>query len=372
MMTTPDEIKLTPSRRTAPVEPPPPPEVPDDSGSQALSDALRSSFAIVKVLMIGLVLVFLGSGFFTVGPQEKAIKLRFGRPVGEGEKMLLGPGPHWAFPYPIDEVVKIPVGVMQSVGSTVGWYATTPAMEAAGQEPPPTASLNPARDGYLLTGDANIIHVRGNLAYRIKEPGLEFVFSFANASNLVQNAFNSSMVFAASRYNVDDLLTRDFAGFRELVQRRMTQLIERQQLGIVIDQIDLQAIPPRQLKEQFNAVGEAQARRGKVLNEARNYESQSINSARANANGIKAAAEADRTRLVASLAAEAERFNHLLPQYRSNPELFVRQYQSETIHRVMTNAQEKWVFPPGQKRYELDRLPPKTKIIPPTPREPGH
>jgi modulator of FtsH protease HflK len=372
MMTTPDEIKLTPSRRAAPVEPPPPPEVPDDSGSQALSDALRSSFAIVKVLMIGLVLVFLGSGFFTVGPQEKAIKLRFGRPVGEGENMLLGPGPHWAFPYPIDEVVKIPVGVMQSVGSTVGWYATTPALEAAQQEPPPEPSLNPARDSYLLTGDANIIHVRGNLAYRIKEPGLQFVFGFANASNLVQNAFNSSMVFAAARYNVDDLLTRDFAGFRELVQRHLGQLIDQQQLGIVIDQIDLQAIPPRQLKEQFNAVGEAQARRGKVLNEARNYESQSINNARSRAAGAKAAAEGDRTRMVASLAAEAERFNHLLPQYRSNPELFIRQYQSETIHRVMTNAQEKWVLPPGQKRLELDRQPPPMRIIPPTPREAGH
>jgi modulator of FtsH protease HflK len=371
-MTT-DEIKLTPARRTAPVEPPPPPEVPDDSSSQALSDALRSSFAIVRVLMIGLVLVFLGSGFFTVGPQEKAVILRFGRPVGEGEKMLLGPGPHWAFPYPIDEVVKIPMSVMQSVRSTVGWYATTPAMEAAGTEPPPGLSLNPERDGYLLTGDANIIHVRGNLAYRIKEPVLQYAFGFSNASNVVQNAFNSAMVFAGSRYRVDDVLQHDFAGFRELLQRRMTQLIDQQQLGIIVDQIDLQAIPPRQLKERFNAVGEAQAKSDKLINEARNYESQAINNARAEAAARKAVAEGDRARLVASVAAEAERFNHLLPQYRANPELFMRQYQSETVNRVMTNAQEKWIVPPGQvKRYQLDREPPKLKTLPPQAKEPGH
>jgi len=370
-MTT-EEIKLTPSRRAAPIEPPPPPEVPDDSSSQALSDALRSSFAIIKVLMIGLVLVFLGSGFFTVGPQEKAIKLRFGRPVGEGDAMLLGPGPHWAFPYPIDEVVKIPVGVMQSVRSTVGWYATTPVLEAAGQEPPPGPSLNPERDGYLFTGDANIIHVRGNLAYRIKEPGLRYVFSFSNASNLVQNAFNSAMVFAAAQYRVDDVLTRDFAGFRELVQRRLTQLIDQQQLGIVVDQIALQPIPPRQLKDQFNAVAEAEARRGKLLNDARTYESQAINNARAQASQRKAEAQGERSTLVASIAAEAARFNHLLPQYRANPELFMRQYKSETIHRVMTNAQEKWVIPPGQKRLQIDREPPKLKTLPQKPAEPGH
>jgi membrane protease subunit HflK len=286
--------------------------------------------------------------------------------------MLLGPGPHWALPYPIDEVVKIPVGVMQSVRSTVGWYATTPAMEAAGTEPPPGPSLNPERDGYLLTGDANIIHVRGNLAYRIREPALQYVFNFSNASNLVQNAFNSAMVFAAARYRVDDVLTHDSAGFRELVQRRLTQLIDQQQLGIVVDQIDLQAIPPRQLKERFNAVAEAEAKRGKFMNEARNYESQAINNARAQASQLKAEAEAERSRLVASLAAEADRFNRLLPQYRSNPGLFMRQYQSETIHRVWTNAQEKWVVPPGQKRLQIDREPPKIKTLPQKPAEPGH
>lgn len=370
-MTT-DEIKLTPRRRTPMPEAPPPPEVPDDSSSQALSDALRSSFAIIKILMIVLVVVFLGSGFFTVGPQEKAVILRFGKPLGQGDNILLGPGPHWAFPYPIDEVVKIPVGQMQSVRSTIGWYATTPALEAAGTEPYPGPSLNPEQDGYVLTADANIIHVRGNLRYRIKEPGLQYVFDFANASNLVQNAFNSAMVFAGARYQVDDVLTRDFAGFRELIQRRLSQLIDQQQLGIMIDQIELQAIPPRQLKERFNAVGEAQARRGKVIDEARNYESQAINNAKSEATARRAAAEADRTRTVAFLGAEAERFRQLLPQYRSNPELFIRQYQTETLHRVMTNAQEKWVLPPGQRRIELDREPPKLRTLPQKAAEPGH
>ena len=47
-----------------------PPETPMDAGSQALAEALRSSFAIVKVVMVVLVLLFLGSGFFTVGPRS--------------------------------------------------------------------------------------------------------------------------------------------------------------------------------------------------------------------------------------------------------------------------------------------------------------
>jgi len=69
-----------------------PGESPMDAGSQALSEALRSSFAIVRFVMFLLVLVFLASGFFTVKPNERAIILRFGKPRGEGEKALLGPG----------------------------------------------------------------------------------------------------------------------------------------------------------------------------------------------------------------------------------------------------------------------------------------
>ncbi len=68
------------------------PDTPIDAGSQALSEALRSSFGIVKFVMLILVCLFLGSGFFTVGPQERAIIIRMGKPVGTGEKALLGPG----------------------------------------------------------------------------------------------------------------------------------------------------------------------------------------------------------------------------------------------------------------------------------------
>ena len=64
-----------------------------DAGSQALSEALRSSFGIIKFVMFLLVLVFLGSGMFKVGPGERAIKLRMGRVVGTGAAGLARAGP---------------------------------------------------------------------------------------------------------------------------------------------------------------------------------------------------------------------------------------------------------------------------------------
>src|SRR5262245_2571271 len=153
-------------QQLSPPEPLLPPETPIDAGSQALSEALRSSFGIVKFVMVLLVIVFLGSGFFTVGPQEQAIIIRLGRPVGEREKALLGPGLHWSLPYPIDEYKRVPISAIQKVASTVSWYATTPEQEQAGTETtslPVGTPINLLADGYALTADQNIIHTRATL-----------------------------------------------------------------------------------------------------------------------------------------------------------------------------------------------------------------
>jgi regulator of protease activity HflC (stomatin/prohibitin superfamily) len=342
----------------------------EDAGTRALSDALESSFAIVKVIMGGLLVLFLFSGLFKVGTQEKAIILRFGVPVGAGDGKLYDPGLHWAFPPPIDEVVRIPVGQVQSLTSTVGWYATTAATEAAGTEPPPEESLRPGRDGYLLTGDENIVHLRATLRYRIAEPGLRYMLEFAGASNLVQNAFDNALLYAAARYKVDDALTRDQAGFREVARSRFEQLVARHNLGITEIQVDnMQVIPPRQLKDAFARVSEAEVRRSKELNDAKSYENQTISKARADAEARKNAGETERTRLVEFVAAEVERFTNNLPAWRANRELFTQQRQAEILQTIYTNAQEKIVAPERanggnrELRLQINREPPKPKVL---------
>ncbi len=362
MNETPSLLKLTPGSPAAP----PPPEVTEDARSQALAEALRSSFTIVKLLMIGLVVVFFGSGFFTVGPQERAIKLRFGKPVDEDDKALLGPGAHWAWPSPIDEVVRIPMGQVQTAPSTIGWYATTSLKEAAGSEQEPGPSLNPAIDGYLLTGDQNIIHVRGNVLYRISEPVLRFTFGFANASNLVQNAFNNALLYAAARMNVDDAL-KDISGFKEKVDARLKYLIAQQQLSVVVDQINLQPIPPRRLKADFERVLAALVNRDKSMNEARSYANQTVSRARSEAAVRINGGITESNQMVQFVAAEAQRFNELLPAYQRNPELFMQRRQLDTLQRVWSNAEYKTVLPrssggkPIDLRIQLSREAQKPK-----------
>jgi modulator of FtsH protease HflK len=326
---------------------PQPPDRPVDAGSQAIAEALRSSFAIVRVVMIILVVVFFASGFFMVGPAQRAIILRFGKPLGEGENALLAPGKvHWSFPYPIDEVFKVNITGIQQVESTVGWYAQSQAEKLSGVEPPVMfgTPLNPAVDGYVLTADNNIIHTRATLRYRINDP-IRYVFSFTNAPTAVQNALDNALLSTASQFKVDDVLTLDVAGFQEAVRRRVTQLVDQQQLGIIVEQCVVQSIRPRQLKEAFDRVTDAAQTRGKVLNEARNYENQVTNRAAADADSLINLAQSERARLVSDVAAQAERFKEILPQFQRQPSLFVQQRLTETLGRVLTNAQDKIFVP---------------------------
>jgi membrane protease subunit HflK len=311
----------------------------EDAASQALSEALRSSFFILKIIMAGLLVVFLGSGFFTVGTQEKALILRLGKPVAEDESALLGPGAHWAFPYPIDEVVRIPVGEVQTIASTVGWWKTTPAQEAAGTEPPEGPTLKPDQDGYLLTRDGGIVHGRATLRYRIAEPGLRFLFDFAHASNLVQNALNSALVRAAALSTVE--ITRDSTSFREQTARRLQEQIAEQKLDIVVDQLAVTVVPPRQVKAEFERALQAEIQSDTTVRDAQQYANATTNQALAEARARVNLAEAERKNLLEFVGAEAKRFADLLPEYRRNPRLFTELRLAEALQRIYTNVNER-------------------------------
>lgn len=345
-----------------------------DAGSQALSEALRSSFVIVKIAMAALVVIIFASGIFTVGPQEKAIILRFGKPLGEGQKMLLGAGLHWSWPQPIDEVIRIPITEIQKVSSSVGWYLTTPEMELAGNEPPAGPSLNPALDGYVITADRNIIHTRANVSYHIDDPrtaifnftsGTNHEFNLNGIASAVQNAANNALVATAARYNVDDILTRDIAGFQDAVRSRITALVEAQRLGVSIDQVQVQSVSPRQLKEVFAAVTTARQNRDKLINEALGEQNRILSQAGATASAITNTAESARVRFVTAVESDAEAFTKLLPEYQKNPKLFAQLELAKTMAAVLPNVQDKIFLPqradgkPRELRLMLNREPPQ-------------
>ncbi len=361
--------------------PTPPPQQPLDTGSQALADALHSSFGIVKFVMVVLFVVFLFSGFFTVGPREKAIKLRFGKPVGEGENVLLGSGAHWAWPYPIDEVIKIPITEVQEVRSRTQWFAQTAVQEARGEIPPPMGNtLNPELDGYALTADGNIIHAKATVRYRIEDPvrcvfdfssGADQAYGLTGISNAVLNALDNALLHATASYSVDKALF-DRTAFQDAVQRRMNQLVRDQRLGVLVEQCIVETRQPRQLDLAFKNVTDAGQRYRTTLTEARSYADKKMNEAAGEAAARINTAQAERNAMVAKIEGDAELFRKVLPAYRANPSLFKQQELSKVLGRTIAGVDYKMYLPtsggePLELRLNLNREPLKIGAKPTAP-----
>lgn len=357
--------EVRPAVSPTPPPPSPPPQV-EDAGTQALAEALGSSFRIVKLLMVILVIAFLASGIFTVNPNEVAVLLRFGKPAVTESGELLRPGLHWSFPYPIDEIVRIPLGQSRTVVSATSWYATTPEMEAAGQPPPALPYLRPGIDGYTLTADNAIIHARATLKYRLHERGaVGFTFNYADPDALLKDVLDNALYFASTRFTADAAIFAEKERFTALVRDRINQGLQELGLGITIETIDVQTSAPIDVRNAFDEVLNAQQIYSTRVSEAEAYARGATNTAIGQASVIEGDGLTRSNQLVQIAAAEAKSFSDQLPHYQSNPQLFKQRLLTETMRHVLTNAQDKFFVParqdgaPRELRIQLNREPPR-------------
>jgi len=216
-----------------------------DAAGKSLSEALRISFAILKVIMLVLVAIFLASGFRTVGSDEQAIVLRFGKIRGVGEERLRGPGLHWVFPYPIDEIVRIPVQRKVNLPIDAFWYSQRSA-EVLSEGPKRISrvsqTLHPVNDGYCITrsekqdqaiagptgSDYNIVHCKWQVTYNIDDPERFFGNIYVdlekipagqnyadviseNITPLLKYMIADAVVTAIVNYTIDDVIFEQVA-----------------------------------------------------------------------------------------------------------------------------------------------------------------
>ena len=349
---TPGQLRPTPPRVTGS----------EDASSQALNEALGSSFILVRILGVLLLGAFIFSCVFTVNPNEVAIVLRFGKPVGIGPDQLLRQGLHWAFPYPIDEIVRIRSGEAKTVMATNAWYVTDAEMEAAKRGPEATPSLNPGAGGYVLTSDGNILHVRARMTYRVTDP-VTYALEFSDVTELLGDALNNAIYQTSARFTADAAVYKDVESFRGAVRSRMAEIIEQRKFGVTMDSMTVEVAPPGYVKEAFDAVLNAAQTQSKTISDAKGYYDERVLKAIGEANALRSGALSVSNRLVLAMAAEAQYFRDQLPAYQRAPGLLKSRLRIEALGQILTNAPDKFFLPPrgdGQTRelrIQLNREP---------------
>ena len=377
-----------------------------DAASHSLSEALGISFVILKIIMIVLLLVFLASGLRTIGPDEQGLVLRFGRIHGVGEEKILGPGLHWVFPYPVDELVKIPVAKRPNLPINNFWYYQTKEELLPGGKASVSATLNPVIDGYCITrgevlsdvtadaagNDYHIVHCKWQVAYGIEDlekffrnvyvadaaPGEDyFEVIKMSIAPLLENMVSDAVVATMVHYSIDEaLLSQD--RIPQQVRKLLQENLDKISSGVTVFSVQLTDITwPRQVDAAFLESIRASQFSQKIVTEARGYAENTLNEAGGPAasellaamknpsadNEQKellwtqlagqsqekiAQARAYRTKVVETAKANAEYLAKLLPEYRKRPELVIQKIYQDAIEEVLNNADEKMIIQPTQ------------------------
>jgi regulator of protease activity HflC (stomatin/prohibitin superfamily) len=292
-----------------------------DAAGRSLSDALRISFAILKVIMVVLVVGFLASGFRTVETGEQGAVLRFGQ-IQRTE----GPGWVWVFPYPIDELIRIPVDKRINLPVNTFWYKET-REDIMGPATIPrnyrAESLDPLQEGYCLTrseereseavpaiqlapganrslalaqqsdgSDYSIVHTRWKIDYQIQsidqflrnvyvpevKPGqVYFDVMTQGIAPFLRSVIEDAVVSAMVHYTIDEALQSI-----DTIPRRVKELAQKKlddiSSGIVVKSVLLEKAEwPKQVDQAFTESIAASQRSQGAITQARTYAENTLN-----------------------------------------------------------------------------------------------
>jgi len=385
-----------------------------DAGTRSLSDALKISFVVLKLIMIALVIFFITSGFETVDSDEEAIVLRFGKMKSEVLKSRSVP--YWIFPYPIEEMIKIPVKKKVDLDVESFWYFQTEAEKLSDtkKQVRGDAPLRPTIDGYCLVrgeakegvvgslseSDYNIVHCKWRLIYQIDNPKEFFRNVYVQRAKpgevyfdviktsinpLIQDIIESSVVTAMVHYTIDEAMFEKVERVSEHVRRLVQARLDNIKSGITVVSIQLFDITwPLQVDRAFQESITAFQIKQTRVNEARTYSQKILNEAGGpvtvellavlkdpNASEEKleflwsqlageaqkkiTEARAYRTSVVKNAKANAEYLREILSEYRKRPQLVIQEIYKTAMEQILSDAEEKIIMQPveSQKGKEV-------------------
>src|ERR1700742_1615312 len=294
------------------------------------------SGAGIALVLLGIVAIWLMTGFYRVQSEEQGIVLRFGKYVADTQ-----PGLRYHLPYPI-ETVLLPKALRVSTLSIGMTLIDDPARRGRTMRDVPEESL-------MLTGDENIVDVDFTVLWRIKPKGVaDYLFNIQNPEGTVKAVAESAMREAVGKSNIQPILTGARTTTEQGVQQLMQKTLDQYGSGIEITQVQMQKVdPPAQVIDSFRDVQAARADLERLQNEAQTYANRVVPDARGRSAQITQAAEGYKQQAVAEARGQSARFLKVYDEYAKAPDVTRQRIYLETMERILGGA-DKLVYDGGQ------------------------
>jgi modulator of FtsH protease HflK len=293
-------------------------------------------------LALGIVVVWLLTGFYTVRPNEVGINLIFGAYTGS-----TGEGLRYNLPAPIGSVMKPDVTAQQRI--EVGYRS------AAG----PGRNRDVLEESLMLTADENIIDLDFDTVWQVNPArAQDFVFNLQNPQGTIKSVAESAMREVVGRRNIQAILTTEQSSVAQEVRQIMQEALDSYGAGVLINVVQLHAAqPPEPVRQAFFDVNAAQQDAVRVQNEAETFASRVVPEARGEAARTVQQAEAYREQSIAEATGQAARFNQVWEEYRHAPDVIRERIFLETMERVISGTDKIIIDQNGQSSGVVPFLP---------------
>ena len=297
---------------------------------------VNTAIQYCKWLILILVVLICCSGIRVINNYEVGVVLRFGRLVGDTqEEQIKQPGLLLAFPYVIDEVIKVPVGKVQEVSITTHAAAADPTY------------ADIASTGYLITGDENILHINATLKYRITDP-VQYALYNSVPQDTINGVVSGVMASCASSDSVDGLLTDQKEEYAQEVIRQSQVRLDQLDLGVTVIGLEFQSItPPNALKYHFDQVNAAYVEKETKIQEAKQYREKVVPDAKATADTMVTDAQIPQTQKLTTANDRVAEFYGLLEEYQRNQDVVQERVFREKVTAILNKMGGKLVLPEG-------------------------
>ena len=291
-----------------------------------------SLFGIIFLVMIVIAIVWAGTGFYTVGPDEQAVLRFFGKKSGTASGGL-----HWYYPAPIGKrnVVAVTTTRRLELGFRSGADGFTVAQSVT-------------NESLMITKDVNIVDVQAVVQYKISNL-TDFLFNVDDPGDAdrgipagqpdgrtLRDIAESALRQVVGARNIDDVLTTEKEQVQTEVLLIMRQLAKDYESGIDVLQVLLQNVnPPLEVQSAFEDVVRAREDKERLINLAEAYQASEIPKATGEAAKVTEAAEGFKTGRIARAQGEADGFEAILEGYLLSPDVTRQRLYLEAMEEIL-------------------------------------
>ncbi len=324
--------------------------------------------------LLGLsIILWLSTGFFTVGPGEQAALRTFGKCCTFKEKGL-----KWWWPAPIGT-------------RNVESVRERREMKLGFSEEGLVSPLTLRQEAQMIAGDLNIVDVPLVVQYRISNlenylfnvadpgekiiagpgetPGTRDIPPGRPEGRTLKDATEAALRLVVGQSSIDDVLTDDKPRVQEDTKILLQAILDSYEAGIEVIDVLLQEVkPPQQVRDAFEEVNRARQEQETIINLAQAFERDLIPRARGEAAKIIQEAEAFKRERIAAAQGEAGRFLSILREYQKAPGVTRQRLYLEAMEEILPNISKFVVSPEAQGTIILN---PGGQIVPvPSPTQP--